>query len=62
MPSLDENTNETVNASHGGATNDNQPCTNVTARTEVLDSNGNEMDSGVDTGTADDSTQSIRLP
>ena len=54
MPSLHENTNESAEASNGGATNDNQPCTNVTARTEVLESNGNGMDSGVDTGTADE--------
>ena len=54
MPSLHENTNESADASNGGTTNDNQPCTNVTAQTEVLESNGNGMDSGVDTGTADD--------
>ena len=54
MPSLHENTNESAEASNGGTTNDNQPCTNVTAQTEVLESNGNGMDSGVDTGTADE--------
>jgi hypothetical protein len=56
MPSsVDENTHETVDASNVGFTNDNQPCPNVTARTEVLDSNENETDSEVVyTGTAED--------